>query len=223
MESGCELLLMQTNLCIVVVGTGHGADLLAYLVVVGVERVDLSWICVWHLGREVCLTAQQVCQCIGTVVAGQEDIDDGLGQWFDVGDESWTAFIQHKDDGFAGFGQCLNQVTLIVGQPEVVKVARSFGVRVLTDASNDDVGLLGGTDGAVYLRLVFFVVLSLLVVGDTLLEDNVFLTIFITEGLVDGIVLFCQVLGLGPLPCVTPAAVQTAHLVGIGASEKDSL
>ena len=104
---------MQADLCVVVVGSCHGADLLADLVVVGVERVDFAWIGVWHLGREVGLAAEQVCQCVSPVVAGQEDVQDGLRQRFDVGDESWASLVQHQYDGFAGFSQSLDQVALV--------------------------------------------------------------------------------------------------------------
>ena len=84
------------------------------------------------------------------------------------------------------------------------------------DAGHDDVDILCGTDCCLYIGCVFLPVFALLVVGNTLTEHYVLLTIFVAKSLVDGVVLLGKLIGAMTLPRVAPSTVQTAHLVGVG-------
>ena len=64
--------------------------------------------------------------------------------------------------------------------------------------------------------------MSVLVVGHALLQHHVGSTELVAESLIDGVILLREVLGLRALPGVAPSAVQTAHLVGVGAGEKNT-
>ena len=48
------------------------------------------------------------------MLPGDKDVDDALCQWFDVGDETRTTFIQHQDDRLACLSQSLDQITLVL-------------------------------------------------------------------------------------------------------------
>ena len=56
-----------------------------------------------------------------------------------------------------------------------------------------------------------------------MLQDDVLLSVFVTQRLVDGVVFLCQVLRIRSLPSVAPSAMQTAHLVGVGTRQKNLL
>ena len=87
---------LQDDLGIVVVGTCHRSNLFAHLIVVVNQRVDFLGVGVRHLGREVFIAAEQVDQCVSTVVARQEDVDDAFGEGLDVGNEARTALVEHE-------------------------------------------------------------------------------------------------------------------------------
>ena len=102
------------NLGIIVVSAVHRTHLLALLEVVVGERVDLLWIGIWHLAREVLLASYQLSQGITTIVAWQKDVDNALSQRFDVGNETRTTFIQYQNDRLTGLGEFLHEITLVL-------------------------------------------------------------------------------------------------------------
>ena len=85
----------------VVIGSLHDVGLLAGLVVVGGDALLVAGIADGHLGAEVGLAADEACEGVAAVVAGEEDVDDGLAEGFNLADDAGTAFVEHEDDGFA--------------------------------------------------------------------------------------------------------------------------
>ena len=119
--------------------------------------------------------------------------------------------------------ECLYQVALVLAERQVRQVTRSLSVGILADAGHDDVDILSGTDCSLNVGRVFLPVFALLVVGNTLTEHYVLLTIFVAKSLVDGIVLLGKLIRAMTLPRVAPSTVQTAHLVGVGTRNEQFL
>ena len=213
---------MQRNLGIVVVGASHGSYLFAHLVVIVGQRVDLTRIGVRQLCREVGIASHQVCKRIGTVVAWKQNVDDTLCQRLDVGNQTWTAFVEHEDDGLACLCQSLHEVALVLAQPKVGEVTRSLAVAVLANAGHDDIDATGSSHSLFDAWRKFVIVGTGLVVFDALLEDNVLRTELVAECLVDGVVLLSHLLDVRTLPGVAPAAIEAAHLVGIRSGQQDT-
>ncbi len=120
--------------------------------------------------------------------------------------------VQYQDDGFAGLGKSFHQVKLILGEGKVCQITGVFAVRVLTNASHDVVGSCSGSCSFLYLRSVFFPPVATLLIVTPASSDDILRTEFIGEGLEDGIMLACMLIGLVTLPRVGPAAVEATHL-----------
>ena len=105
---------MQRYFGIIVVGTSHGSNLFAHLVVVVGQRVDFAGIGVRQFCAEVGIAGKQVGKSVPTVVAREQDVYHGLAKWFDVGHETWAAFVEHEHDRFASGSQSLYEVALVL-------------------------------------------------------------------------------------------------------------
>ena len=147
----------------------------------------------------------------------------GFCQRLDVGNEARASLVEYQHEGLARSGQLLHQLALILREPQVVQVARSLAIAVLADAGHNDVGIVGGGYRLFNLGSILLVVSAVLVVGDTLLKDDVVGSELVAESLVDGVVALSKVFSLRALPRVAPSAVQATHLVGIGAGEQNIL
>lgn len=97
---------------VVVIRALHAAHLLAGLIVVGHERIDLARIGEGEFAREVEVAGHETGQRIAAEVAREHDVDDPLGERFDVGNDARTAFVEHEYDGLAGGGEGLDYVAL---------------------------------------------------------------------------------------------------------------
>ena len=110
---------------------------------------------------------------------------------------------------------------LVFGKSEVSKVSGGLAVGVLAYAGDDDVSPAGGCNRLVDAVDYLVLIISLFVVAHALLEGDVGCSELIAEGLVNGVVLLGKVLGTA-LPCIAPASVEAAHLVGIWAGKEDA-
>ena len=73
------------------------------------------------------------------------------------------------------------------------------------------------------LRLILLPILTIVVIGDTRLIDNVATTETLLHCLEDGVVLRGVLVGILTLPSITPATIQASHRVGIGSRHQDLL
>ena len=61
----------------------------------------------------------------------------------DVVDDSRTSFVQHQDDRLASFCKGADKFLLVFGKVQIVDVARSLAIAVLTHAGNYNVCIAG--------------------------------------------------------------------------------
>ena len=209
---------------IVVVGAFHrSSGMFARLIVIVHEGVDFLGIGIRKTTAEVGIATEQVGQSVATGVAGEKDVDHGLGQGFDVGNNARTTLVEDKHHGLAGLGQGFHQIALVLAEGEVGKVTGSFAIGVFTDTGYNNIGTGSGSHGFLYLGFVFLPVSALFVIGNALFEDDVVLAILLAKGFVNGIVCTGKLVGYMTLPGIAPTAIEAAHLIGIGAGKKNFL
>ena len=203
---------------IVIVVSAHLPDVLARLVVVSGEGIDVLRIGVGHLRAEVGISGKEVRQGISSVIARKHDVYYGFGERLDVFDEARASFVQNQDNGFTGLSQCLYQVLLVRGEVQVGQVSRSLAIRVFPDAGDDDIGVSCGFYRFFYLRRVLFppVIVLIRSVSHARLVNDVFLAELVTKGFVNGVVCLGTFIGTVSLPAIRPASVQAPHGVGVG-------
>ena len=141
---------------IVVVGAFHrSSGMFAGLIVIVHEGVDFLGIGIRKAATEVGIATKQVGQGIATGVAGEKDVDHGLGKGFDVGYNARTTLVQDKYHGLPSLGQGFYQIALVLAEGEVGKVTRGFAIGVFTDTGYNNIGTGGGSHGFLYLGFVF--------------------------------------------------------------------
>ena len=204
---------------VVVVGTAHGCAVLAYLVIIGVQGVDMLGIGERQLAGEVLVTGQEGGQGVSAKVGRQHHIHHGGGQGLDVSNQAGTAFVEHQHDGLAGLGQFLHQLLLVGRKIEVVHVTGRLAVGILTHTGDDDIGPSGGGNSLCDAgRILVLPGHGRLVIHHASLVRNVRETGL--QGLYDGVVLRDKGVGTS-LPGIAPAAVEGTQAIGIGAGDKD--
>ena len=206
---------------VIVVVAAHLPHVLARLVVVCSQRVNPFGVSEGQPAAEVHLARQQVGQRVAAVVAGKHDVYDCLCQRFDVAYDARPPLVEHEHNRFSLLGESLYKVALVLGERQVVEVARRFAVRVLAYAGYDDVSRGRSLHSLVYLRGVFFPPVVVLVrrVSDARLIAYVGFSELVAQRFVDCVVRTGELVGAVSLPGVRPSAVKAAHGVGVRAGQ----
>lgn len=174
---------MDVHHGIIVVVPVHLPDVLAGLVVVCGECIDVFRISERHLSAEIAVSCEQVCQCIAPVVSRKHHVHDSLGKRFDILDESGTALVENQDDGLSGLCQCFHQFLLIGRQVQVGQVARSLAVGVFAYTSDNYIGTACCGNGLPDFRRVLFPPVVVLIgrIGYARLIDDVLFPVFVAQ------------------------------------------
>ena len=206
---------------IVVVFALHRTPFLTGFVVIGGQRIGPARIGKGKPGAEVRIPGKQIGQCVTPVIAGQQDIDDSLRQRLYIADQTRPSLVQHQYEGFPRRRQFADQFFLVLRQVQIIHVARSFTIGVLADADDNHVCI--GRCRDCFADSPHTLHLPILRGGAVFYAWNPGNMIeFTRQGLVNRIVTICKLIATLTLPGVRPAAVETAHGIGIGAGEQDT-
>ena len=103
-------------------------------------------VCVRKFSAEVFLSGEKGCEGIATVIARQHNVNYGIGKWLNVADESGTAFIENENKRLPGCGKKADELFLIGREIQVIDIARSLSIGILTNTGDNDIGRGSGPD-----------------------------------------------------------------------------
>src|SRR6185312_10293981 len=140
---------------------------------------------------------------------------DTLHQRGDAGDEPWSSFRQHEDDGFAGSCGRPRQVELAVGEDQIADVSGAFGICIFAETE----------DNGIYARCRGFQGRGIIVGGaiETLYGGggNAIGAQPFAKRVHDGLAVPGVPLFLVSLPGVAPAPIESGNTSGGGPGNKD--
>ena len=104
-------------------------------------------VCVRKLSAEVLLSRQKSGKGIASEIARKHDVNDSFGKWLNVTDETWTALIEDEYQRLSGGCKFTHKLFLLRREIEVIDIARSLAIGILTHTGYNDIGRGCGTDG----------------------------------------------------------------------------
>ena len=104
-------------------------------------------VCVRKLSAEVLLAGEKSGKCIASEIARKHDVDNRIGKWLNVTDETWTTLIENENQRLAGGCKFTYKLFLLRREIEVIDIARSLAIGILTHTGYNDIGRGCGTYG----------------------------------------------------------------------------
>ena len=104
-------------------------------------------VCVRKLSAEVLLSGEKSGKCVASEIARKHDVNDSLGKWLNVADESRTSLIENEYQRLACGCKLADELFLLLGKIEVIDIARGLAIGILTYTGHNDIGGSCGTYG----------------------------------------------------------------------------
>ena len=211
---------LHAHIGVIVIYSSLPLKLLGPAEVIVRESVRAARVGVWQTGAEVLVAAEKEREGIAAVVARKKHVHHGGSERLDVGYDARTSLVEHEYQWLAGGCKFTHQALLVRGKIEVGYIARSFAIAVLAYAADNHVAATGGCDGLVHILDDILLPVPARNVAHGFHELHVLFAETLRERLVYGVVLLVETGLVTALPGVAPAAVETAHRVGVRAGHE---